>query len=274
MNQAIILNKLQRYFSKSPMWVSFWVRLRNQANKIIGYSMAQSADSPTNGELMLLEKLSGKLKVVFDVGANIGEWTALLMNCNQMDNMPDIHLFEPGPIVFNTLSENLKDRNYLHMNPLGLSDKEGLLQFFENITFHQVSSFIDFENGGERKVHSIPVSTVAAYCVQNNISCINFLKIDCEGYDFKVLQGCGEMLEKGRIKIIQFEYGSTWSLSGATLSAACRLLNSSHYHVYVLLPIGLKKFNVERVGEYFQYANFIAVQKESETLIENIIVKD
>jgi len=98
MNQAIILNKLQRYFSKSPMWVSFWVRLRNQANKIIGYSMAQSADSPTNGELMLLEKLSGKLKVVFDVGANIGEWTALLMNCNQMDNMPDIHLFEPGPL--------------------------------------------------------------------------------------------------------------------------------------------------------------------------------
>lgn len=236
--------------------------------------MAQSADSETNGELMLLEKLSGQLKTVFDVGANAGDWTTMLLNCYQQEIFPEVHLFEPGPDVFKILNENLKNHPQLNINQIGLSDKEGSFHFFENTTFNQSSSFIDFDNGGNRKVHLVPVTTITAYCKLKNISTIDFLKIDCEGFDFKVLQGCDQMLEKGGIKIIQFEYGSTWSLSGATLSAACRLLYSNGYHVYVLLPVGLKKFNVERVGEFFQYANFIAVHKESEALIKSIIVKD
>jgi FkbM family methyltransferase len=271
MNKARITNFFQRYFSKSPAMVSFWIRIRNQANKIIGYSLAQSSDSYTNGELRLLEKLSGRLAVVFDVGANAGEWTEMVLNCHQQGVIPEIHLFEPGPGVFKMLSENFKDRQHLILNQCGLSDKEGSLQFFENITFNQSSSFIDFENGGTRKVHEVPVTTVAAYCELKNIFHIDFLKIDCEGFDFKVLQGCGEMLEKGQIEVIQFEYGSTWALSGATLLAACRLLSRHHYRVYYLLPMGLQVFNPEIIGDFFQYANFIALHKDSDTFINEII---
>lgn len=51
------------------------------------------------------------------------------------------------------------------------------------------------------------VSTGDMFCADKGIETIDFLKIDVEGYEHKVLKGFEGMLKRGNIKIIQFEDG-------------------------------------------------------------------
>ncbi|CAN5721232.1 hypothetical protein BH10BAC3_BH10BAC3_33890 [soil metagenome] len=81
------------------------------------------------------------------------------------------------------------------MNPIGLSDTNGrLLFFFEETDAGEQSSFVVSIYHTDYEVHSAPVTTLDSYCAEKEIERIDFLKIDCEGFDYKVLLGAKELL--------------------------------------------------------------------------------
>jgi hypothetical protein len=62
-----------------------------------------NGDETLNGEAWLIGHLALRLKIAFDVGANLGRWSQMLLKAN-----PDcsIHAFEPSPSTFRNLEQN------------------------------------------------------------------------------------------------------------------------------------------------------------------------
>ena len=144
-------------------------------------------------EIKLFKQLKG-LKVIFDVGARTDtEYLEIYPNA-------EFHLFEPNPKFFKDLETKVGDRAYL--NNFGLGDKNTEMGYRENL-----QSFIDSKPINDpyaEKDMVLPLKTLAKYIEDRNIKRIDFLKIDTEGYDLKVLLGATNWYHI--IKFIQYEH--------------------------------------------------------------------
>ena len=154
-------------------------------------------------EAMRQEELTGfkahkdEFKVVFDVGARGNlEFIDIHPNC-------EYHLFEPQKSYADHLKEATKDRLNVYVNQFGLSDAPAKAQrFYNNVESFEPHPWINSTYEGE----DYDLHTVSEYCWIHKIGQIDFLKIDTEGFDYKVLLGAKDMLEQNRIKYIQYEY--------------------------------------------------------------------
>jgi hypothetical protein len=100
---------------------------------------------------------------------------------------------------------------------------------------------------------------------------IDYLKIDTEGYDLKVLLGAERLLTEGRIRFIQFEYNSQWLATGSTLRVAIDYLGQFGYEVFVIQQRGLSKFEYARWGDYFRYSNFFACTSADVSALKDMV---
>jgi len=142
--------------------------------------------------------------VVFDVGANVGQTIVELQNA--LLN-PTIHAFEPSPKTFAQLKKNLAGRPGLHLNNFALGAKECTLELYEN-TDSKLSSFLELGPQGWGKIDShstVNVRTLDQYCAEQNVSEIDILKIDTQGYDLEVIGGASRLLAQQKINLIFLE---------------------------------------------------------------------
>lgn len=137
--------------------------------------------------------------VVFDVGANIGQ--SAIWFSETLDS-PQIHAFEPLGSVYETLRRNTRGYGNIQTIHRALGEAKGVVEIpkiCSNDTqviavlgsFEQVNDSIDKE--------SIVVTTVDNYAEELNISHIDILKTDTEGYDLNVAKGAERMLSEGSI---------------------------------------------------------------------------
>lgn len=105
----------------------------------------------------------------------------------------------------------------------------------------------------------VVTTTLDIEAKRHQLTHIDFLKIDTEGYDFHVLRGSTGLLSGQKIGVIQFEYNAPWAVAGSTLRSAFDLLESFGYQVFLLKFSGLYKLNYDVYGEYLEYSNFVAV---------------
>lgn len=125
--------------------------------------------------------------VVLDVGANIGVHTAVFARIASI-----VYAFEPQRRVFNVLCGNmaLNGLDNVECYRVAGGDKRGRIQ---------IPSF-DFEKGGTPGSFSMDTpgdKTDFVDVVPINIPC-DFMKIDVEGWETKVLNGSRPMIEKCR----------------------------------------------------------------------------
>ncbi|GGA40202.1 hypothetical protein CYANOKiyG1_58420 [Okeania sp. KiyG1] len=116
---------------------------------------------------------------------------------------------------------------------------------------------------------SVLVTSLDLYCHRWEISRINFLKIDVEGGELEVLKGCENLLKKGYIDYIQFEYGGTFLDAKITLKEVFEYLQKKRYSLFQITSKGLEYkpiFSPEY--ENYQYSNFLAV---NERFLSNIL---
>lgn len=220
-----------------------------------------NCDLKTNGEMKVLEKFIKDNSIVFDVGANIGEWTELVLKIN---NSIKVHSFEPCNSTFLELEKNIKNKN-VKLNKVGLDISIGEKKFY---VFGDCSVLNSLHNRTCSNVsgcteQKITTNTVDNYCAENNITKIDFLKIDVEGNDFNVLKGAKEMLKNNLIDVVQFEYGGTYIDAGFFLKDYFNFIkeNNLDYSIYKILPHKIAKvFKYENKLENFQYANYLLVK--------------
>lgn len=150
-------------------------------------------------------KYLGKSQIIFDIGANIGQ-TAFNMSLTQQKKglNPLVYAFEPYPRTFHKLEANkiLNPNIFMNTYNLALGEQKGIL----HMTQHSPRN-----SGGYRMTDnskegiSVPVTTLDQFVQKQNISQVDFIKIDVEGFEVQVLNGAKLTLEKFK-PILVFEY--------------------------------------------------------------------
>lgn len=143
-------------------------------------------------ELEIFKSLKN-IKVVFDVGARAD------IDYLEIKPNAEYHLFEPNPEFFEELKAKVGDKKNVHLNNFGLGDIEGEFAYNNNN-----QAFNNGEATPGQADRILPVKTLDWYIKEHNIKRIDFLKIDTEGYDYKVLLGGMEAIKITRY--IQFEH--------------------------------------------------------------------
>lgn len=202
--------------------------------------------------------------VVFDVGANEGEWARSILNHNPLSI---VHAFEPQ----SDLARKIKTVSpHITVNIVAVGDKDGELELFD-YEKHIGSQHATLLPGVIERIHrgtarktAVPVIRLDDYCRRRGISRIDLLKIDVEGYEFRVLNGAMDSIESGMIGAIQFEFNEMNVISRTFLKDFYELLND-RYRIYRLMPHGLLE-----IGEYspwaceqFIYQNIVAIKRAS-----------
>lgn len=211
----------------------------------------------TNGEQRFLKGVIKDDMVVFDVGANRGDYAQLI---RQFRSSAEIHCFEPDKEVFDKISiAGVKKNN------VALGDVVGSGTFYRNPDASELSSFYDMSGDSRAYASMLPIqvaiTTLDNYCKDNYITHIDLLKIDVEGHELSVMKGAREMLGAGRIDKIQFEFGYASMYSRIFLRDFFVYLLPMGYEIYKIKPLGLEKVIYSPEEERCPYANFVAIKK-------------
>lgn len=225
----------------------------------IGY---HNCDMATNGELLLLDKLQIG-NVVMDVGAHTGEWSLNLLNFKK--NI-FIYCFEPMPIFCKILEQNLRNQP-VSLHEFAVS-KENATATFVYYPKHPGLSTLhrrpEIENmlSMEPIFFDVETKQLDLFCVEHQLSHIDFLKIDTEGNELNVLLGAENLLKNGGIDLIQFEYGGCYLDSKTTLKSVYDLLTKYDYEIYRITSFGLIEIlEWNETLENFAYSNYLAAKK-------------
>ncbi len=139
-------------------------------------------------------------RAVFDVGANRGQTYIHLRSW-----FPDapVYCFEPAKETFEKLKQTVGDDARAEAHQVALASKSGRAGFTTGLGTgnHIVKS--DTDSAQEKT--EVEMLTGDQFCQRHDISEIDFLKIDTEGYDLDVLLGFADMLRHGCIDFIQVE---------------------------------------------------------------------
>ena len=140
----------------------------------------------------LLQLLSKGSKTILDIGANIGMTALLFSRLGEK-----VYAFEPNPGTFNFLKNNLEKNNILNVTPLnfglGNDDKNLSLTFS---TTNRAGAFVSnkISANSDHEVETIQIKRLSDTISDLNISNIDFIKIDVEGFEMEVLSGVGDVL--------------------------------------------------------------------------------
>lgn len=141
-------------------------------------------------------------KVLFDVGANVGQTYTEMRNKNH-DAM--IYCFEPSRSPYEALEEiTRQDRlTKTFHTAVGEENGECLIQARNDSVWNKIVE-IDNSSSGEN-IETVTKITVDHIIEQEQIDNIYLLKTDTEGYDLFVLKGAYQALLKKRISFILTE---------------------------------------------------------------------
>ena len=226
--------------------------------RVVDYQRGDNDDDMrVNGELTFMQQQLPAAAVVFDVGANVGDWTACALAINGQANY---HCFEPSAATFAALEQRGWPEN-VTLNHAALGASQGAMTlhvFGERLAANSLYNRQGTDAVTQR-LESVSVDTVDRYCAERGIEHIGFLKIDTEGHELAVLEGASGMIRDGRIDTIQFEYGGTYIDARVWLRDVWDLiarLNPS-YRFYKLHTDGPRRIDAYRQSlETFQYSNW------------------
>jgi len=219
-----------------------------------------------NGELeviKLLKNTSNEI-IIIDGGANIGKYSQACLDI--LGNNITVYAFEPSNSTFQTLSQNLQGQNSVILNQLALSDKRQVLTLHYDKENSGLASVVDcnFEhyNLFLDKTETIQGIKLDDFCIENEISHINLLKLDLEGYDYFALLGVKNMIKNQQIDFIQFEMGRP-NVDSKTFFKDFYYLLKDNYSLHRILSFGfvpLPEYSYEY--EIFLGTNLLAVSKK------------
>lgn len=237
-----------KYFSFFPYYLQHLSRLLDGKS---------NGNPKTNGEYKLLKGIFENIvnPSLIDVGANIGEYSKTFLKYIKSNDYKH-YLFEPNIHLYEKLKLSFNEKSNIYNYAVG--DKN------ENVNFYFKS---DLNDNGQNslikhyyldKKTEIKMITLDSFLKTHNISNINFIKIDVEGFDFKVLEGTSESLKKGIIDFIQIEYSQQWIEVGGSIKKMLDFINKLDYSLYRIKSNKLIKIDYYTyLLEDYVYCNFL-----------------
>jgi FkbM family methyltransferase len=201
--------------------------------------------------------------VLFDVGANYGSWsTQMLKVC---PGCLKLVLIEPQVQCLDSLEKITFPNKVIY--PCAVSDHQGEMSFFsaEQKRGWAAASLFERRETYFSKIHQrasvVPIRKLDDIIQENDLSRIDFMKIDVEGAELLVLKGAEASLQRRKIKAISFEFGSGNINSRTFFRDFWDFLRSYGFCVARILPGG-KMFKIEEYDEDLEYfrgaTNYVA----------------
>jgi FkbM family methyltransferase len=196
-------------------------------------------------------------RVVFDVGANVGNMSELFMK-----HFPGaiIHAFEPVNSTFAKLQHRLGQHPRLALHNFGASDLPGTAHirlFNDSAKNTLISGLADSFHNNSRGLEKIELVRLDTVVSEMKIDSIDLLKIDVEGFEANVLHGCGDNLTPARIRYVYLEFhrvnrrmnnGYVAETGHSLLCSIDRMLESNGYRLLVIYTQGVHRG--EAIGTY------------------------
>jgi len=213
-----------------------------------------------NGEYRISQLVNSKSnQVIFDVGCRTDTFF-------ESTSSNEVHYFDPNPEYIDTLKRTSKNEN-AYFNKFGLSDKEEVLSWHPTNECFLLNIPKEHSWGDTERI-DLPLRRGHDYVKENNIKRINFLKIDVEGFEFKVLSGFNESLHI--VDTIQFEYGGCWrpvewNNRGTPPTLECTLKYLEKYGFDTFEYIG-PHHNMDIGGDrtdHYKYCNILCSKKDT-----------
>lgn len=253
----VVAESILQGASRSRTVVNGAIVVRDLCRRVIRRSLINGVSPETNGEELLIKLIAPTASRVIDVGANVGNWSALCVE----HGSPELQVlaFEPSSSALTHLHLRFRDSTHVEVIPKAVGDHVGTSKFFEEPEAGEMSSLVSGFSRAGAAPRDVAVTTVDAELASRHWDSADFLKVDTEGYDYYALKGARDAIAAQRLGVVQFEYNAPWATVGATLSAALTLLQDSGYHIFLLKADGLYDFSYAKYGEYFAYSNYVGV---------------
>jgi FkbM family methyltransferase len=245
-------------------------RLFRLARFYVDYYRGEANDwRETNGEFELLRYAMPHCRIVFDVGANRGEWSA---QAHRLNPQARIYAFEPAAATFRELAARFDPRSVSAL-PVALGSTTGTTTFYVDPRSSGTNSLYGerswSESPGSTQPETIRIATVDDFCAKAGIDRIDFLKIDVEGAEIEVLRGAAGMLAAGKIGAIQFEH-SYWAIHSLVMMRELfDLLPPLGFRLFKLMSMADPPVQEHAVYhpdlESFRLQNWLALQPEIAT---------
>lgn len=181
----------------NKVW-GYEIRRVRHPNKIIGIDVFADMQS-------ILGKNSKG--ILLDVGANVGQFALSLV---KYQPQATIYSFEPYSAAFQKLDQNTQ--NWANIIPVNLAlGSENITQKLYIHQYPVMNSLLDIAKS-EREIWGpmenqvdVEVMTLDHWISTNNISSIDLLKVDTQGYDLEVLKGASNYLRQNLVKLALVE---------------------------------------------------------------------
>ena len=167
-------------------------------------------------KFLVSEILKCKEPIIFDVGANDGE---SIERFEKIFSRFKIYSFEPDENAFKRLKKNYHNKEYIEIYDFGISNRDGNQKFY-SYAHDKISSLMQLDEKSKlyksrkiakksgddfEKLKNVKIVKLDSFVKDKNISRINILKIDVQGYEPEVIEGAKYLIENNKIDIIEME---------------------------------------------------------------------
>ena len=146
-----------------------------------------------------------------------------------------------------------------YFNNFGLSDVNDILWYYPSYQSFYNRTISCHRDDDANKIKLI-VKKASDYIKENNITLIDFVKIDTEGSELKVIKGFEDCLKF--VKILQFEYGGTFLDNNKKLIDVINYLEQKGFYKFSYLT----SYGTEIITDFtdhYQYCNIVCINKNS-----------
>ena len=126
--------------------------------------------------------------LALDIGANVGLWSR-----DFVGSFKHVIAFEPVALFRECLEHNVQGKNF-EVQPIALGDQDtqGTMIITEDNSGH---SHLDPATMGTGNVPVVRLDTL-------NFHDVSYIKIDCEGYEYRILQGAEQTIRRCRPVVV------------------------------------------------------------------------
>jgi FkbM family methyltransferase len=252
------MSKILRKLTYTCLPRSAW--LAGVCEGYLNYWRGENIGHPDlNGETRFQRFALPTARVCVDVGTNKGDWARAALRVNS--NL-ELHCFEPFAQSFKALGAAAWPAT-TRLNQLALSDQPGTrtLHLFKNPRLNSLHARAGLAQG-EVTREEVSVTTLDDYAKTAGLTEIDFLKVDVEGEELRVLRGGRGLFAARRVRFAQVEYGGTYIDANVLFRDVFKFATEHGYHVYQLHPRGWRHYpSYEPDMENFRMKNFILARE-------------
>ena len=225
---------------------------------------ARLRDITMNGEDRVLRQLGRGLAVVFDVGANVGEWTEHALAAGART----VHAFEISPSTSAELRRRFEGDDRVRVNSFGLGSATTTITIHHYPDWPVLTTVTEYPHDLPSEPIEVPVRCGDDYVAEQSIDRIDLLKLDVEGAEGDVLHGLAATFGRGAIGAVQFEYGRVSILTKYLLRDFYADLVGWGFRVGRIQPGSVEFQDYSFDLEDFADSNWLAVHETRSDLLD------